>query len=264
MNKKSLLCLIAGFFMGSLFTIGCGGGGGGGNGLPPVLYSASDVIFENQVCTLASSNVQSAIDELLVKQQTEEAVQGAQAMATTTSTLTGAINELVARAAQLEAQLTALETKTASMSTSGTDVYFTGVNIHIRNNGGSSKSRNGTGNLVIGYDEGYYATPAENEMFPHKYGSHCLIIGPKHFYVGYLGIAVGEQHLLWEDCSYALGGQLHQLYGGHGTICGGCGNRVNGDGCSVSGGAANFASGSNSVVSGSASKGTGDNASHVY
>ena len=110
MNIKSILFLIVGFFLGSLLTIGCGGGGGGGGAYTtPATYSATDLIFDNLACTLSSTNVQTAIDELLVKQQTAEAFQGAQAMSTTTSTLTGAINELAARAAQLEAKLTDME-----------------------------------------------------------------------------------------------------------------------------------------------------------
>ena len=260
MNLKSMFFLIAGFFLGSLFTIGCGGGGGGGTYTKPATYSASDLIFNNQACTLTANNVQTAIDELLIKQQTAEATQGAEAMVTTTSTLTGAINELVARAAQLEAKLAALEAKTAPLTTSGTNVYFTGVNVHIRNNKGSSESRNGTGNLVIGYDESYYG---ESSPTPHNLGSHCLIIGTIHLYPYHLCIAVGRRHVFNENCGYALAGHFHILHGGHGTICGGQGHYVGGTFSSVSGGSSNTAIDLCSVVSGSANKGA-SNGDHTY
>jgi len=60
---------------------------------------------------------------------------------------------LQAQVNALKAQVAALETLTSSMSADATNVFFDGVNVHVRNGQGSTLTTNAVGNLIIGYNE---------------------------------------------------------------------------------------------------------------
>ena len=245
---KCWIFLIIGFLLGSLFTIGCGhsGGGSGGFSPEPTLANASDISFDNLACGLASTNVQRALEEILTNHHSAQTMQGVEAMATTSSTLTGAINELVNRAATLEAELAALETKTASMSLSGTDLVFSSVNINLTNGTGNTETVNGLGNLTIGYAESTVSDPDAG-----RGGSHCVVNGVKNFYLSYGSVIFGRLNSSEGPYCSIFGGTDH-ICGGttSNTICGGSHNFTSGTCCSVSGSSSAQAAGSQSVASG--------------
>lgn len=96
--------------------------------------------------------------------------------------------------------ITALETKTASMSVAGTDVIFNGVNLHVRNGTGSTAGLpNATGNLIVGYDE---ARSVDSD----KSGSHNIIVGRNANYTSYGGIVGGFQNAITGSHAVALSG----------------------------------------------------------
>src|SRR5688572_20359677 len=93
-----------------------------------------------------------------------------------------ALTQRVAATEALTAKVEALESKLARVSVSpdGNDLYVTGANLHVRSAGGGSFANDGTGNLLIGYNE---QRPGGSE----KSGSHNLVIGAEHNYSGVNG-----------------------------------------------------------------------------
>ncbi|HOX06842.1 MAG TPA: hypothetical protein PK280_10605 [Planctomycetota bacterium] len=128
----------------------------------------------------------------------------------------------------LEARIAALESKTAPMTRADDDVFFNGVDVHIRNGAGSTATKNGRGNLIIGYDEARVAGS-------DKSGSHNLVVGPEHNYKSYGGLVAGRGN---------------EVSGPYATVSGGDGNLASGNAASVSGGAGCTAQGSCSSVAG--------------
>lgn len=144
----------------------------------------------------------------------------------------------------------------ASMSADGENLYFDGVNVHVRDESGStncgSTGCNALGNLIIGYDEflpyeeascGGLQGVDENGLpvddcleatYP-KTGSHNLVVGSGHSYSSYGGLVAGREN---------------QISGPYSTVTGGIGNRAEGSYTSVSGGQGNVADGPSSTVSG--------------
>ncbi len=163
-------------------------------------------------------------------------------------------------------------------------VVFSGVNVHINNGEGESKSINGVGNLIIGYDEpGEDGAPICSDgrfdnaddcslaggVFAavHKSGSHMLVIGPAHNYSRAVGMVTGKINTVNGDFSFAAGtsnrasGESSAVTGGTGGIARGVsssiagGNRgiATGNFSSVMGGQNNIAFGDGSIVVGGAS-----------
>jgi hypothetical protein len=128
----------------------------------------------------------------------------------------------------------------------GPNITFTGANIHIVDGTNLTNFTNGTGNLLIGYDEppttqvGYTPLPPGGRL-----GSHNLIVGRYHqFPVGFGNVIVGEGNI----AKYAA------------EFVAGTGNTASGYTASVLGGWGNTASGITSVVCG----GQGNTASGQY
>jgi len=107
------------------------------------------------------------------------------------------------------------------------DAVFEGCNVHIRNGDGSTATKNGTGNLIVGYNE--------NSQTYDRTGSHNIVVGIDHGYSSYGGLVVG------------LNNQITGIYS---SISGGDNNEASGENSSVSGGSENIASFSRSSVSG--------------
>ncbi|HEX5322792.1 MAG TPA: hypothetical protein VFW40_03320 [Capsulimonadaceae bacterium] len=151
------------------------------------------------------------------------------------------------------ATITALTAKTAPLSVqdgvgTGTELYFTGVNVHIITGLGATNGdpanpfdfrgdsgpivTNGLGNLIIGYN-------VLGRPFGHpvdvRTGSHNLILGDGNNYSSYGGI---------------IGGQLNTISGTYASVIDGSSNKASLDFALVTGGVNNTASGAVSVVTG--------------
>src|SRR5262249_8316007 len=70
----------------------------------------------------------------------------------------------------------------AVLAISGTDLYFTGFNVHVQNGTGATDGTvNGRGNLIVGYNEAVYRAPTSPIPYvcdsPSRTGSHNLVLG---------------------------------------------------------------------------------------
>jgi hypothetical protein len=123
-------------------------------------------------------------------------------------------------------------------------VLISGANLQVVSGEGSTDATiNGTGNIIIGYDE--------NDS-DDKSGSHNLVVGTNHTYSSYGGIVVGYNNSITGQFSSVSGGWLNTAFGDLSSVSGGVGNTASGQHSSVSGGSSNTAEGSYSSVSGNA------------
>lgn len=148
-------------------------------------------------------------------------------------------------------------------------VQFRGVNVQIVNGQGTTKTTNGTGNLIIGYNEddgnargtctvsqGMQDTfetgcIGDGGSFTRSLsGSHNLVIGYDHGYSSFGGIVVGQENLITGAFAVVSGGIENTASGGFSSVSGGESNLAGGTFSSVSGGFGNTASSTHGSVSG--------------
>lgn len=133
-----------------------------------------------------------------------------------------------------------------SYEASGVDkqptIQFSGVNLQVIDGSGSETTINGTGNLILGYDE---APGIQN-------GSHNLLLGGTgDSYNSYGGIVGGYSNKISGGYASVLGGGANTVLGYASTITGGYANRTTTNYSTVSGGCSNLAgSGTPTVSSG--------------
>jgi uncharacterized coiled-coil protein SlyX len=183
--------------------------------------------------------------------------------------------------------ISALEAKTASMSlvthNGQPTVRFSGVNVQIVNGLHATDTINGTGNLIVGYDEadtsrrsrctvGWYNSPIgtvtvtdaatcaaaggtwTNEGF--KTGSHYIIAGSENNYSGFGGVVFGYQNTSNAEYANVTGGRNNMAAGHSSNVSGGGYNSATGLAASVSGGSQNTAGPYASVTGGSLNEAT--------
>ena len=98
-----------------------------------------------------------------------------------------------------------------------------GVNLQIVNGSGTTDGPvDGTGNLIVGYNELRLAPEPNNRS-----GSHNLVVGSEHDFIGFSGLVAGRSN---------------SLYANHSTVSGGRNNTASASYSSVSGGDSNTAS----------------------
>jgi trimeric autotransporter adhesin len=180
----------------------------------------------------------------------------------------------------LNARLAALEAKLASVSLQTVNgqptVRFEGVNVQIVNGLTATDSVNGTGNLLVGYDEmrttgaGVCSLGTNASSVPitdatacataggifalnHKSGSHNLVVGSQHNYSRTAGAVFGFNNTVNGRFASVSGGSYNTASGLQASVSGGFNNNASGSQASVSGGQNNTASGISASVSGGAS-----------
>ena len=77
------------------------------------------------------------------------------------------------------------------------DFIVDGCNLHLQNGMGQTRTMNGYGNLIIGYNKNEVST---------RTGSHNLILGDLHEYTSYGGIVSGTENTLAAPEAAILGG----------------------------------------------------------
>jgi len=147
--------------------------------------------------------------------------------------------------AALEARIHQLETLLAGVTRNGNTLTLTGMNLQIVNGEGSTESNNGTGNIIIGYNEAPSSTPAG-----YRDGSHYLIVGEGHTYRSAAGIVAGYQNTASSYGASVTGGRYNTASGVTASVTGGWGNTASGTSASVTGGNDNTASMDNSSITG--------------
>lgn len=129
--------------------------------------------------------------------------------------------------AALEERVAALEALLAKVTIDGDNLVLTGMNLQVVSGSGTTQGAvNGTGNVIIGYNE-------SNSNNDDRDGSHNLVIGRYHSYSNYGGLVAGEDN---------------EISGKVATVLGGAQNLASGDGSVVVSGEDNWASASTSVV----------------
>ena len=152
-------------------------------------------------------------------------------------------------------------------------VRLSGVNLQVVNGLGHTDSKNGLGNIIIGYDEADTsstlrctigtdskgsisdATACANaggtwSSTGFKTGSHDLIVGAGNNYSSWGAVVVGYQNTSNNAFASVTGGMNNMASGPSSSISGGVANTASGALSSVSGGFANTANGDYSSVSG--------------
>src|SRR5215217_4509612 len=89
-------------------------------------------------------------------------------------------------------------------------ITFKGANVQLINGAGSTTSKNGTGNLVLGY----------NEQAGTQSGSHSLLVGYGHTLTGSGALVSGFDNKASGDVSTVVGG-AHSSAPGFGSLVGG-------------------------------------------
>ena len=141
------------------------------------------------------------------------------------------VDALEARIAALESTVVTLTDLLAGVTRAGNDITFSGVNVRVVNGAGGTSSKNGLGNLIVGYDEA-------RAVNSDKSGSHNVVVGSHHNYGLYGGIVAGYENTLTATAMYAsvLGGQYNTAEGWYATVSGGRNNTAHGNWSNVSGG----------------------------
>ena len=155
-------------------------------------------------------------------------------------------------------------------------VRFTGVNLQVVNGSNATETVNGTGNLIIGYDEVNSSTRFKctlatdaiglnlsNEAaclaaggtaaVRQKTGSHNLVMGSQNSYSSAGGIVAGEQNFITALYASNLGGSSNFVNGRAAVNVAGRGNHPLDTEAAILGGANNTAAGDNATVSGGSS-----------
>src|SRR3984893_7719836 len=113
-------------------------------------------------------------------------------------------------------------------------IQFSGVNVQILNGEGTTKTTNGEGNLVIGYNE-LRQGPQE------RTGSHNLVLGIENNYTRYGGIVGGEYNWISGAFASIISGRFSYAEGESGVVVSGLGNFAAGPKSAVLGGVSNAA-----------------------
>ena len=92
-----------------------------------------------------------------------------------------------------------------SLYLDGTELVAEGCNVNIRNGEGSTATTNGTGNLIVGYDE---------DSSDDKTGSHNLVVGAYHSYSNYGGFVAGYNNEVSGAYAGVSGGLSNVASGG--------------------------------------------------
>ncbi len=119
------------------------------------------------------------------------------------------------------------------------EIYFRNVNIRVLNGTGKTDSVNGTGNIIIGYNENGSVK-----------GSHSLVVGKLNKCEGTGNIVSGLNNTARTSYGAVIGGEANRAAGSFATIIGGKGNYSAGKFSTVAGGEGNSAKGDFSIISG--------------
>lgn len=142
--------------------------------------------------------------------------------------LEGEVSSLKDQVTSRDDEIAELNSLLAHFSRDGNDILITGANLHITNGLGTTESMNGSGNLIVGYNE---LRQSQND----RTGSHNIVVGKQHNFSSYGGLVAGD---------------FNHIGGPFASVSGGFSNRALGQSSSVSGGITNTAGASNASVSG--------------
>lgn len=121
-------------------------------------------------------------------------------------------------------------------------IQFTGVNVQIVDGEGKTRSVDGMGNLIIGYDE--------HSGGREQTGSHNLVLGEQQEFTSWGGIVAGLENSITDQWASVVGGAFNIASNFSSSVTGGNGNTASGAESSVSAGELNVASGEFAFIGG--------------
>lgn len=133
------------------------------------------------------------------------------------------------------------------LSQEGTEVTFSGCNVHIENGMGATGTTNGLGNLFVGYNED---TGNYSDQPLDRSGSHNLVVGEDHTFPNFGGVVAGQGNRIMGRRVSVLGGSGNTAGGDNTVVSGGKSNLADGSWAAVSGGEGNWAGGHKSSICG--------------
>ncbi len=142
---------------------------------------------------------------------------------------------------QFSNRVAPLETKTQNISASsgettvtGSDVFFEGLDVHVVNGTGDTSSTNGSGNLIVGYND----TSLNSDDSDSAAGSHNIVVGDDHSYTvdAYGGLLVGYDNKVDGRYASVSGGRNNVAAGQHSSVSGGASHEATSNYSSISGG----------------------------
>jgi hypothetical protein len=171
------------------------------------------------------------------------------------------VNDLQLASSNQQAQLTMIENNPALLlgpfvtvdpspenGVAGPNIVITGANVRIVNGSGQTSVVNGTGNLIIGYNE-----LPPNIVLPNgaRAGSHNFVIGRYNQFAvsGFGNLVAGELNSASGTGGFVTG-YLNTIYGPNCSVLGGEGNVSGADYAVVVGGENNSVGGTANVILG--------------
>jgi hypothetical protein len=151
------------------------------------------------------------------------------------------VTTLEGQVSTLQGKVSALETLLAGVTRANDTLRFSAMNLQVVNGSGLTGTKNGLGNIIIGYNTNF---------FQPRTGSHNLVIGDLHTYTGNSGVVTGTNNFLEGDEAFVAGGHFNYANGDRSFVGGGTLNGAVGLNAFVGGGALNGALGSNTFVGG--------------
>lgn len=136
------------------------------------------------------------------------------------------------------------------LEVSGVDLLVEGANLTVRNAQHDTSIVDGTGNVIIGWNE--------TDGQPVRTGSHNLVLGDQNSYTSYGAIVSGEGNTASGANVVVLGGSANTASGVGSCVIGGSGGLASGMSAALLGGASNQALGPRSTVTGGSGNRAGE------
>jgi hypothetical protein len=177
----------------------------------------------------------------------DERIKDLEALVADQKTRLETVEGLQARIEALEANSVLALDRVVALDETATPptVVFMAVNVQIVNGQNAAAAENGTGNLVIGYNE-TGTTIADGD----RTESHNLVLGTENKYQSHGGIVAGTRNTISAAFATVTAGNDNTASGLRSSVSGGGGNTAGGIASSVSGGTNNTAFNPASSVSG--------------
>lgn len=122
-------------------------------------------------------------------------------------------------------------------------VLVQGANLQVVNGEGSTETKKGLGNVIVGYNEA-------NGRDVTRTGSHNVVVGTGHSYESYGGVVLGKNNTTRGVYASVCGGEGNEAVSPYSVVSGGNQNKASGQWASVLGGRKNTAQGSYTSISG--------------
>jgi len=159
------------------------------------------------------------------------------AVSTTSAAATTLAGAVAANTAKLQC---------VSSSTDASNFIVNGCNVQVVNGLGSTDTRNGRGNLVVGRNE----DGACSSGACARDGSHNVVLGMYNQYTSFGGMVAGTQNTVSGNYSTITAGTGSKATGAYSTVSGGAFHTVTEEGAAATGGRANRVFAVGAVASG--------------